>query len=78
MRLVSRLLCLAPLALSACGEPGHYPLTGAHCSPDDPVHQMNECDFMVINLLPGLAMHPTVSSAVGPRPRPRPPAPQTK
>lgn len=78
MRLVSRLLCLAPFALSACGEPGHYPLTGAHCSPEDPVHEMNECDFMVINFLPAPALHPTALSEVAPRPRARPPLPQAE
>lgn len=72
MRIFYRLLCLAPFALSACGKPGHYPLTGVPCSHDDPVHEMNESDFMVINFLPTSARHPTESCAVGPRPRARP------
>lgn len=52
MRMLLRLLCLAPLALSACAAPGHYPITGAPCGPDDPVRRMNECGFHVLNLLP--------------------------
>ena len=71
MRPIVRLLCLAPLALGACGTPGHYPISGQPCSPDDPVHQMNEGGFRMINLLPAtpaascldLRLAPTVPPA---------------
>ncbi len=62
MRLPTRVLCLAALALSACAAPGHYPLSGETCSPDDPVQELNECDFRMINFLPAPATHPAAPS----------------
>lgn len=52
MRVATLLLCLASLALSACAGPGRYPLSGETCAPDDPVHDIQGCDFMVMQLLP--------------------------
>ena len=39
MRPVSRLVfCLAALlALAACADPKHYPISGEACGPEDPV-----------------------------------------
>lgn len=52
MRVAPLPLFIALLALSACAGPGRYPLSGETCAPDDPVHDMQGCDFMVMQLLP--------------------------
>lgn len=70
MRLALPVLCIAPLALSACAAPGHYPLSGETCSPDDPVLEMKDCDFRIINFLPAQAGHPAASPTVAPPARP--------
>ncbi len=52
MRFRHYLLAIASIALSACSAPGTYPLSGEVCGPEDPVKDMQGCDFSVLNLLP--------------------------
>ena len=36
----------AALFLTACAEPGRYPVTGAECGPDDPVKTLDASDCL--------------------------------
>ena len=38
------LVTLTALLLSACAEPGRYPVSGAECDPDDPVQGLDASD----------------------------------
>ena len=52
MRLPACLSVLVTLALLGCSAPGHYPMSGDTCGPQDPVLKMQDCDFMVPHFLP--------------------------
>lgn len=35
------------LGVPGCSEPGHYPITGADCGPNDPVQEMSAANCTV-------------------------------
>jgi hypothetical protein len=46
-RLVQIVLISATLGISGCAEPGHYPVSGEDCKPNDPVKDLNAADCIV-------------------------------
>jgi hypothetical protein len=43
-RLLQTCLLALTLALFGCAEPGHYPLSGEDCGPNDPVRTLDAAD----------------------------------
>ena len=50
-RLMQFALFATTFALIGCTEPGHYPVTGEECGPNDPVLDMDAADCQP---LPGI------------------------
>lgn len=40
-KVMSMTILLVALAVAGCSDTEHYPISGAACGPDDPVHELD-------------------------------------